>query len=231
MKEVVFSTILAIFSLILAGSLFGGNDDARLRAEDFKAVVRIACVGDSITYGLELENRETNSYPAVLGRLLGPKFETRNFGVDGATLMKKGDHPYWKQPLFKAVDDYQPNAVLIKLGTNDSKPQNWKYGKYFEQDLDALIDHFRALASKPGIWLCYPAPVFESRWGVNKEVVRDEIMPRIKKLATEKGIPTIDLYSALKEHPEFFPDKIHPNAAGARLIAQTVYSALTGKEP
>jgi len=231
MKEVVLLTILGIFPLMTAGSLYAQNENGHLRPEDFKGAVRVACVGDSITYGSEVENRETNSYPAVLGRLLGPKFETKNFGVDGATLLKKGDHPYWKEPVFKAVDDYQPNAIVIKLGTNDSKRQNWKYRKEFEPDLHALIAHFQALGSKPRIWLCFPAPVMESRWGVNKEVVRDEIMPKIKKVAAEKGLPTIDVYFALKEKPDFFSDKIHPNAAGARVIARTVYAALTGKEP
>ena len=231
MKEVVFSTILAIVSLLLAGSLYGRNDDGPLRADDFKGVVRVVCVGDSITYGYEVENRETNSYPAVLGRLLGQKFETKNFGVNGATLLKKGDHPYWKEPAFKAVDKYQPNAVIIKLGTNDSKRQNWKYKNDFEPDLRALIDHFQTLPSKPRIWLCFPAPVIESRWDVNKEIVRDEIMPKIRKVAADKGLPAIDLYSALKDKPQLFSDKIHPNAVGARLIARTVYAALTGNQP
>ena len=59
--------------------------------------IRVACVGDSITFGSGIQDRNTNSYPAQLGRLLGEKWETRNFGVSGATLLKNGDKPYWKQ--------------------------------------------------------------------------------------------------------------------------------------
>ncbi len=59
--------------------------------------IKVACVGDSITFGFTIENRDQNSYPAQLGRLLGKNWEVKNFGVIGATLLKKGDMPYWKQ--------------------------------------------------------------------------------------------------------------------------------------
>ena len=85
---------------------------------------RVACVGDSITYGAGVAGRESNSYPAVLGKLLGDKYEVKNFGVSGATLLKKGDNPYWRQGAFKKATDFKPNIVVIKLGTNDTKPQN-----------------------------------------------------------------------------------------------------------
>jgi lysophospholipase L1-like esterase len=162
--------------------------------------------------------------------MLGPKFEVKNFGVSGATLLKKGDHPYWKEKAFKDVEDYGPDAIVIKLGTNDSKPQNWKYGQEFEEDLRAMIDHFRALPSKPKVWVCLPVPVYETFKGINEPVVKGEIVPKIKKVTREKKLPLIDLYSALSGQREYFPDGVHPNAAGARLIAQTVYHALTGEE-
>src|SRR5262249_43993442 len=132
---------------------------------------------------------------------------------------------------FAAVDAYDPDAIVIKLGTNDSKPQNWKHGDQFETNLRAMVDHFQALPGKPKIWICLPVPVYETRWGINDEIVRGEIIPKIKKIAAEKSLPTIDLYLALSDKPTLFPDKVHPNAAGARLIARAVYSALTGEEP
>src|ERR1041384_7347597 len=89
-------------------------------------VTRVACVGDSITFGSGVVGRESNSYPAVLQHFLGNKFEVRNFGVSGATLLKKGDKPYWKEHAFTNATAFKPNIVVIKLGTNDSKPQNRK---------------------------------------------------------------------------------------------------------
>ncbi|HEX6984910.1 MAG TPA: GDSL-type esterase/lipase family protein, partial [Planctomycetaceae bacterium] len=70
--------------------------------------IRVACVGDSITFGSGVEERERNSYPAVLGRLLGERYEVRNFGVSGATLQKRGDKPYWTLDAFKDVSAFNP---------------------------------------------------------------------------------------------------------------------------
>ena len=85
--------------------------------------VRIACVGDSITFGSGLANRPLESYPSVLGRLLGDTYFVSNFGVSGATMLRRGDKPYWQEERFRAVRDFNPSIVLLKLGTNDSKPQ------------------------------------------------------------------------------------------------------------
>jgi acyl-CoA thioesterase I len=226
--------LMALSSMVAAWFLVGGCstvNDGRLPAEADQGVLKIACVGDSITFGSGVENRETNNYPAVLGRMLGSKFEVKNFGVSGTTVLKAGDHPYWQADAFKAVDDYRPNAIVLKLGTNDSKPQNWKYAARFEADLRELVDHFQALPSKPRIWLCLPVPVYETQWGINDAVVRGEIVPKIRRVAAEKKLPTIDLYAALSGKPDHFPDKVHPNAAGAGVIARVVYRALTGNEP
>ncbi|MGD0090460.1 MAG: GDSL-type esterase/lipase family protein [Planctomycetota bacterium] len=191
--------------------------------------LRVACIGDSITFGAGVENREVNNYPAVLGKLLGEKYETRNFGVSGTTLLKKGDNPYWKQGAFKAATDYQPNIVVIKLGTNDTKPQNWKHKDEFVADLEAMLDHFAALPSKPKIFLCLPAPAYATQWGINEKGITEGVIPAVQQAAKAKNLPVIDLHTALSNHPEMFPDKIHPNVAGAALLAKTVAEAIQGK--
>ena len=81
-----------------------------VRAEE---VGRVACAGDSITYGAGVANRGKNNYPKVLGGLLGAGYESRNFGVSGATLLKKGDHPYWRTGAFKAATAFKPHIVII----------------------------------------------------------------------------------------------------------------------
>lgn len=215
-------TFFSMVALIICTSLFSN-------AADDAAPVRVACVGDSITYGAGVAGREANCYPVVLGKLLGAKYETKNFGVSGATLLKQGDMPYWKQPAFKQAADYAPDIVVLKLGTNDSKPQNWKHKEDFAADLAAIVDHFAALPSKPKIFLCLPVPVYKTQWGINEEIVAGEIIPIIKKVAAEKKVEVIDLHAALSGKPELFPDNVHPNVGGARLIAEAVQKALAGK--
>ncbi len=188
--------------------------------------VRVACVGDSITYGSGIQGRESNSYPAALQHFLGEKFEVKNFGVGGATLLKKGDKPYWKQTAFKEATDFNPNIVVIKLGSNDTKPQNRTNITEFATDLAAMVDAFAALPAKAKIYLCMPAPVYKTQWGINEESLTTEVIPAIRKVSAEKKLTTIDLHTALAGQKELFPDNIHPNAAGARVLAETVFAAI-----
>ncbi len=197
-----------------------------LQAAETKKSTLIACVGDSITFGAGVEKRDENHYPKVLGTLLGPTFETKNFGRSGATLLKQGDLPYWKTKEFQDASASNPDIVVIKLGTNDSKPQNWKHKDEFINDAKALVQHFRSLPSKPVVHVCLPVPVYETRWGINEPVVKSEVIPALTAVAKELNAPVIDLYTALSDKPALFPDKIHPNAAGAKLIAETVAAAL-----
>lgn len=188
--------------------------------------VRVACIGDSITYGSGVQGRESNSYPAVLQHFLGDGFVVKNFGVGGATLLRNGDKPYWKERAFTNATAFNPNVVVIKLGTNDSKPQNRRSMTNFVADLTAMIEHFAALPAKPKIHLCLPVPVYKTQWGINEESVATEVIPAIQQVAAAKKLPVIDLHTALANQKELFPDNVHPNAAGARLIAETVFAAI-----
>ncbi|MFT6619584.1 MAG: putative heme-binding domain-containing protein [Limisphaerales bacterium] len=190
------------------------------------AKIRVACVGDSITFGSTIRDRNNNSYPAQLQGLLGDNYEVRNFGRGGATLLKQGNLPYWKTEQFKDATAFNPEIVVIKLGTNDSKPDNWKHADQFEADLVALIEHFEKLPATPRVHLGIPAPVFETRWGINEKTVAGEIAPIIRKVSEERSMGRINFATALEGNEAVFPDKIHPNAAGAKIMAKTVAFAI-----
>ena len=185
--------------------------------------IRVACVGDSITYGARIEDRKTNSYPAQLGRMLGDGYVVKNFGVSGATLLKRGNKPYWKTKQFKTAHAFKPDVVIIKLGTNDSKPGNWKHKAEYVSDYVALIESFRGLPSKPVVWICSPVPVYPGGvYPISGKVVAEEVLPLIDEVSKQTGAKIIDLYSALSGKKELFPDTVHPNAAGAKIMAETI---------
>ena len=125
-----------------------------------RAVVKVACIGDSITAGSFLANPALESYPAKLQRLLGAEYEVRNYGVSGRTLLRKGDYPYWVESAFTQSHDWSPDLVTIMLGTNDGKPYNWRYGTNFLTDYTDLIASYTNLSSHPRILICTPCPVF-----------------------------------------------------------------------
>lgn len=191
----------------------------------------VACVGDSITYGWGIPDRLRDGYPAQLERMLkefDPAWEVQNFGVSGATLLSKGDRPYIRESAYQSALASSPDIVIIKLGTNDSKPQNWAYASEYVSDYTAMIETFRALPSGPVVWICKPVPAFYLNFNIRPEVIRDEILPMIDAISAQTGAPLIDLYTAFQDYSVLFPDGIHPNAEGAGLMAETILPHLTG---
>ena len=194
--------------------------------------IKIACVGNSITEGFLLKNPSEESYPAALQKLLGNNYEVGNFGVTAHTLSLKGDLPYMKTTRFQEALDFLPNIVTIKLGTNDSKPQNWQHRATFKDDLNLLIDKFQALASHPRIYLCLPIPSNRKEWGINDSIIVNGIIPYIREVAAERSLPVIDLHTAmLPYYPQLYVDGVHPDKYGAAIIAETLYKCITGEEP
>lgn len=198
-----------------------------LNAQEADRIIKIACIGNSITQGVGVKDQYNNSYPGVLRRMLGEGYDVGNFGVSGRTMLNKGDRPYTKEKKYKDALAFLPDIVTIKLGTNDSKPRNWVYNKEFKDDLRTLINSFKELPSNPKIYLCLPVPVVgEGRWGIRDSVVFNGVIPYIKEVAKEEKLPVIDLYTPLKSCPDCFPDTVHPNEDGAKRIAEVIYSVI-----
>lgn len=198
-------------------------------AQEDKSVktVKVACVGNSITSGSK--NKEDAAYPAFLGKLLGDAYYVKNFGVSGRTLLRNGDYPYWKEKTYQDALEFVPDIVIIKLGTNDTKPQNWKFKNEFEKDYSDLVESFLSLPSNPKIFICKPVPAFKVMWGIRDSIIVNDIIPMIEKIGKEKNLDVIDLYRALTGKENLFPDGIHPNEEGAALMAKEIYRVITGK--
>lgn len=193
-----------------------------------EAQIRVAAVGNSITYGHGVANREKNAYPAQLQSILGKEYEVRNFGVSGRTLLKKGNYPYWETSEYSEALEYKPDIVIIKLGTNDSKAVNGKYLNEFKSDYIELIDSFRNLESKPRIILCLPVPAFTTDTvGITARVVTDQIVPLTREVAFKSGTEIVNLYNLFLDKENLIPDKVHPNSLGATVISNRLYEQIT----
>src|SRR5579871_239964 len=130
LRRLFLSLVAPVLSAFLGGAF--ASAQTPLSASDFNRPVKLACVGDSITAGVGASPGK--SYPDQLQALLGPKWQVKNFGVSGRTLLRQGDYPWWKESAYKDSHDFQPDAVVIMLGTNDTKPQNWVHLDQFDQD-------------------------------------------------------------------------------------------------
>ena len=225
--------ILILLLILAAALILCGYTTLRLPVRRGKAKRHIACVGDSVTYGCTLPLFFLRRYPAVLQKLLGPETQVAAFAVNDRTLQSTGNKPYRKEKAFSQSKGFLPDAVVILLGTNDSKDANWISEEAFRKQYRELIDEYRALPSKPLILLCMPpcafAPINRFFYVTNDAKLDriPEIAALIRAVAEERNLETVDLYAQTEGRRDLFgPDGLHPNAAGARLIADTVYRAL-----
>lgn len=189
------------------------------------APTRVACIGDSITRGSGAEKGKC--YPSQLQAMLGDEWVVGNFGVSGRTLLKKGDFPYWREKAYQKALRFNPDVVIIMLGTNDSKPHNWKYEAEFVLDYSDLIKSFQTLESKPKVFVCRPCAVPEpGNFGINQTALTEQIK-RIDALAAKMNLGVIDMHAALADKPNLLPDRVHPNSEGAGEMAKAACAVLT----
>jgi len=202
----------------------------------------VVCVGDSITEGFASSNPATKSYPAQLQALFGSQVMVKNAGHSGTTMLSDGfgDSPYEDTYEYQAATNFVKNAgsnavvdVVILLGANDSKPQNWtppgkpKNDQQFLTDYRAMVEHFNALTPKPLVFLALPTSTGNNPCcSINGTVIHDEEVPLIKQLAAEQSLPIIDLNTPTAGHPEYFSDGVHPTDAGYLIVAMLVHAGL-----
>ena len=185
-----------------------------------REAIRMVCLGDSIT--------QAGAYVSALQTALGKQWEVTNLGNSGATLLKKGDKPYSRLPQFAQAIQLKPDVVTIMLGTNDSKPGNWNNKAEFEADYKSMIDDLKKANRKVVIYCCVPPPAGGNKWSINGTVIKDEIGPLVRKVAKDTGCYVIDLQEPLTGK-NVIPDGVHPNVDGHKLMAASIYQALTGK--
>lgn len=191
---------------------------------------KVACIGDSITKGLGIKNGD-KTYPEQLQELLGSNYDVQNFGFSGATLLRKGHKPYVETPEYKQALAFQPDIAVIALGINDTDPRNWpNYGDEFEHDYSLLISDLIKTNPHISIYICTLTPIFSGhpRFLSGTRDWYQQISLLIPKIAKNNQVKLIDINGQLKSRIDLFEDNIHPNTAGATLIAKQVNRALTG---
>lgn len=196
-----------------------------------KKPLKVACVGNSITYGYGLPDREREAYPVRLQQMLGEEYSVRNFGKSGATLLYRGHRPYVRQEEFRQAMEFAADIVVIHLGINDTDPRDWPHFRDdFVKDYMALIDSFRTVNPRCRVLVARmtPIPDRHRRFETSTRDWHDDIQQAIAQVARNTGARLIDFYEPLHDKHNLFPDALHPNAEGTEIMAKVVYGALTG---
>ncbi|MHB9143496.1 MAG: glycoside hydrolase family 76 protein, partial [Paludibacter sp.] len=180
--------------------------------------------GNSITAGYGTSSATTKAWPAQLGSMLGSDYSVLNCGITGATMLKKGDNPYWNTTQFTDAKNFDPQIVIISLGLNDAKTLNWVYKSEFQSDYIDMINEFRANGKNPNIYICYPSPYFGNT--SQNKIITDEMLGMIQSVSTSEGTSIIDFNSQLAIYSNLFPDGLHPNDLGSGVMAQIVHNSI-----
>ena len=205
--------------------------NARVPKRIYLEKTRVACIGNSITYGMTLADPATESYPAQLQQMLGDGYEVGNFGKSGATLLRHGHRPYIAQEEWAKAKAFKGDIAVIHLGVNDTDPRNWPYYRdEFVSDYLALIDTLRQENSKCRIIIALLSPITYNhpRFESGTQQWQEEIQEAIKTVARVGKAQLIDFHKPLYAYPQLIPDAVHPNKKGATMLARTVYSAILG---
>ncbi len=209
MAVAVLIVLVGFETLILATILDTSNEPSQ---------IRVACVGDSITAGTE--------YPVDLWQLLGPSYVVGNFGIGGATVSLGTDSSWTNKTGFLVVKQFLPDIVVVTLGTNDASTDHNETNASFIADYTTLTREFQTLASKPKVYLVLPPPIFSNNASLSQTYFIENVIPSIRQVASQTGLPLIDVYAPLLNHSEYFVDGVHPNVEGAQVIANVVYVTL-----
>ncbi|MBR2589624.1 MAG: hypothetical protein IKE65_01725 [Clostridia bacterium] len=198
-----------------------------------KGKIKVACIGDSITYGFGLSHPEKQAYPAQLQEMLGDEYEVVNFGLSGRTVSLQADMPYALEDYYEQSQSFTPDIVLFMLGTNDTKPSNWDK-EHFVSDFRFLVGSYVTLPGSPRVYVITPTPLFDmpaQADAPNEKTLKTQAVPLLKKEAAAMQLPVIDLYTAFAGKSDLFYDGCHPNEVGSKAIAQAIYQTIVkGKE-
>lgn len=245
MKKKVGKVILCVLIVLVLVVIMGftylynnGLSGQYANTEAKEGQIKVACIGDSITYGHGISDWENNNYPAVLQELLGEEYHVMNFGSSGACVNPEGDQPYMSRAVYQESLDYDADIIVFMLGTNDSKPENWTDKDGFLENYMELLGAYLQGEDTPKVYigLCaeaYYTDDLDSSTGMTNYDIQpkiiDEIVEAIDLYAISSGfaIEVIDIHSLTEAHPEWFEvDGVHPNKDGAKAIAETVAEAI-----
>lgn len=232
--KVLLVLLLAIVILLGCGFAylyFNGMSGISNTTEAKDGQTRVACVGDSITYGHGISGWRRNNYPAVLQKLLGETYHVNNYGVSMHAVQDTADYPYTTLKHYRQSLAYDADIVVFMMGSNDAKPENWIDAEHFREDLNTILDSY----GDAEMILCTPAAAFflegQTEGTTNHDIqplVVEQIAEITRQVAMERGDILVDIHALTAAHPEWFAkDGVHPDNAGAAAIAQEICTVVT----
>ena len=225
-----FFCLLTMMGLL---TLSAQQQDIELDADGIMRVndpITIVCIGNSITDGYSNTSRDW-AWPAQLNRLLGPDYLVLNYAVSGTCMGKKAPTSYWKTDNYTKAKAANPDILVIAHGTNDADPWRWdQWGEEFHDDYIDMVTSFREKGRDPILYVALPTQLFSKPKEKQNHYIEDKVIPKIKEIAAELGVKTINFHTHPLDRPELFPDNVHPSDRGAALMAELARDIIAGQQ-
>ena len=215
-----------------------GGDITDTVIEGSRDIVKVSCVGDSITEGVNSTDPYSMTYPVYLQRMLGYDYLVKNHGHSGYSVVFTDAYSYSKSDRYMFAKAFKPDVVIYMLGTNDCNPgqayKSWDDGKreaHYIEDTNKYFDAFIALNENVQIFVCIPPTLcYSTVWPWEEWAARITEHTKVlnEQIALSRGYPIVDMYSWSVEHPEVFPDGLHPKDSSYKTYAQRVYDEIIG---
>ena len=228
---ILLTTLVLIVGSGFAYLYFNGMSGTSNTTGAKDGQIKVACIGDSITYGHGIRNWPENNYPALLQALLGDGYHVNNYGVSSHAVQDTSDRPYRNLEHYQESLAYDADYVVFMMGSNDSKPENWVDADSFKADLLALLESYGdaeiILCTLPSAFFTEELTENVTSHDIQPQIV-DEIAQIIREVAVEKGYTLLDIHALTAENRHWISaDGVHPSNEGAMAIAQEVYNVLT----
>ncbi|MFB7251139.1 GDSL-type esterase/lipase family protein [Microbacterium sp. NPDC056234] len=223
----IFITVVAVLLLLVGGIAVVARRTMHPPVpRPVPGKITVAAIGDSNTYGagVLLRGRSRWSYPAQLALMLGDRYQVLNYGLNRRTLQRDGDWPYAANRFAEASVRARADIVLIMLGTNDARGDDWNAEAY-ESELADFAAHYSADDTST-VYLLTPPVAFPNRRGVSERIVAEEVAPVVRRVAEQENLPLIDIFDVTERGVTGHRDGIHLDAAASRLVAETIAATI-----
>jgi len=194
--------------------------------------IKVACVGSSTTQGAGTSSQLYKSWPIQIRTNLGGAYYTENLGVSGTTMQNIAGQAWTETNQYTYAKQLNPDVVFMALGGNDTKSFNWDPVR-FRADYLSLIAEFKALPSHPEIYMCMPGKIRPNTYGLDDAVMINYELPIVREISKTYMIPVVDYNTVTSpvEMAPLFPDGVHGNDDGAKVIADKIAEVFLTPKP
>ena len=207
-------------------------------------VIRVACVGDSLTFGSGNGSYNGNdTTPGFLQKMLGDGYDVRNFGLGGRTailgsnscIMYSDGSNSLPSAEYEMAKKYQADIIYIMLGTNDSQTTAGYWGtneesgaQLFKEGYQQVIDGLLENNPDATVYLLIP-PTYRHTGlpQLTEEMIATRARVYVPIIAEDNGFEVIDANEVTKDlDTSHLFDYIHFDPYGYSLIAGAVYDQI-----